>query len=46
MALVSSSVTSTGQRRSIKVTPVCEDSAGGLHIGKSWKVDPVEFSQM
>lgn len=29
-----------------KLTPVCEDSTGGIHRGKPWDVDPKEFITM
>lgn len=29
-----------------KITPVCEDSSGGIHRGKSWDIDPAEFIGM
>lgn len=29
-----------------KVTPVCEDSAGGVHRGKAVEFDPAEWSRM
>lgn len=29
-----------------KIIPVCEDSAGGVYKGKSWAVDPEEWSRM
>jgi hypothetical protein len=29
-----------------KITPVCEDTAGGIHRGKPWNVNPSELVQM
>jgi hypothetical protein len=29
-----------------KITPICEDSAGGIHRGEAWDVDPNEFLRM
>jgi hypothetical protein len=29
-----------------KITPVCEDSAGGIHRGEVWPVDPKELVSM
>ena len=28
------------------VTPVCEDSVGGVYKGEAWDVDPAEFARM
>jgi len=35
-----------GRTGKTKLTPICEDSAGGVHRGKPWDVDPAEFIRM
>ncbi|WP_162913151.1 hypothetical protein [Rhodospirillaceae bacterium SYSU D60014] len=36
----------SGRAGTTKLTPICEDSARGIYKGKSWEVNPVEFSRM
>jgi hypothetical protein len=33
----------SGRTKKIKITPVCENSAGDVYKGNSWEVDPSEF---
>ncbi|MBI5132085.1 MAG: hypothetical protein HZA66_21795 [Rhodopseudomonas palustris] len=37
---------SSGLRTPSRLVPVCEDSAGGIHRGEAWEVDPIEFLSM
>jgi len=35
-----------GHVKKTKITPVCEDSSGGIHRGAPRRIDPPEFSRM
>jgi hypothetical protein len=35
-----------GRTGKTKLTPICEDSSGGIHRGEHWDVDPHEFMGM
>lgn len=30
----------------VRLTPVCEDTVGGIYKGEAWDVDPAEFARM
>ena len=43
---IAAALVQTGRTKKTKVTPVCEDSVGGIYKGKPWEVDPAEFSRL
>jgi hypothetical protein len=43
---IAQALLSEGQTASCKLTPICEDSAGGIHRGEAWNVDPREWMRM
>lgn len=43
---IAAALIQSGRTEKIKLTPVCEDSAGGVHKGAPWDVDPHQFSRM
>lgn len=43
---IGGSLIRSGRTNTIKVTPVCEDSAGGIYRGEAWDVNPQEFARM
>ncbi|HEV7599218.1 MAG TPA: hypothetical protein VGO49_03050 [Bradyrhizobium sp.] len=40
---IAQALISKGLTGKCKLTPICEDSAGGIHRGEAWDVDPKEL---
>jgi hypothetical protein len=43
---IAAALIQNGRRGMTKLTPVCNDSVGGIYKGDPWEVDPDEFSRM
>ncbi len=44
--VIANTLISSGRNDITELTPICEDSAGGIHKGKPWIINPSEMLKM